>query len=165
MQQDTEATQRLLQAPWSLTQHPWMGWRHLKSHRCLVQWACSPLHVRCKPVAGGNRPEGSFQDARPGPAAGRATGQRRSRRDSPPGWHEGYCKGSGHQQTEQGRRSGRGRGRPWLFLPRFIAISDFKWNCACYRIPPQTLSIGHKVIWFSGWTARPCSHHRALPDI
>ena len=38
---------------------PWMGWRHPEISPLLVQWACSPLHVRCKPGAGGNRPEGS----------------------------------------------------------------------------------------------------------
>lgn len=89
---------------------PWMGWRRLEISPLLVQWACSPLQVRCKPGAGGNRPEGSskMQDwAQPpagrwdrGGAAGTVllVGTR------------GTEKGSGYQQAEPGtqRREGEG---------------------------------------------------------
>lgn len=69
------------------------------------------------PVQGWGRrkqADGLFQDARRGPAAGRAVGGGRSPRDLPPSWHKGYWKGERSSVPPPGR-GGCGRGA--LALP------------------------------------------------
>lgn len=127
----------------------------------LVQWACSPLHVRCKPGAGGNRPEGSskMQDCAQPPAGRRDRG-------GAAGTvllvgTRGTAKGSGHQQTEPGTQKWEGEGdAPGSSCLVSSPSPTLNGIAHVTESPRKPLSIGHKVIWFSGWTARPCSHHR-----
>lgn len=104
--EDTDATRRLLQAPWGpAAPRRWDG-TVVQSSPLLVQWDCSPLQVLWRPGAGGARPAGSSEmQGCAQPPAGR---QERGRA---PGTvllvgTRGTRKGSGRQPHRWARRRG-----------------------------------------------------------
>ena len=111
----------------------WDGaaWR---SHRC---WSSGPA-PRCKSgVSPG--PEGTGQRALPRCKTGPSHRQGDGTEEEPQGQSSWLARGALKRgvvisRQSQGRRGGRGRGRPPA-LPPFISISDFKQNHVCYGIP------------------------------
>ena len=132
-----------------------------KSHRC---WSSGPAPRCTSGVSPG--PEGTGQRALPRCKTGPSRRQGDGTGEEPQGQSSWLArgvlqKGAVISRQSQGRRGRRGSGTPLALSAPFSLPSPTLNGIVCVtESSRKPISIGRKVIWFSGWTSRPCSHRR-----